>query len=404
MSIQSLLKLTKALSPAVDHTKLRLVTIGFSHFSEKARWAMDLSPYAADYVEELHCPALHLSSTLLNLSNLERVATWDFESNFSSFLNKRHEGKIGRIKSKTGVPKLVLPAKYVIKSADVLDVSQRGPSADSRVVDGGSSGILKFLSDVYPHEMGHLYPSTHENAVIELEHLLDTEFAPAVTQWDFGNILLTGAAFQSALGVNHNENVQKYFVKFLTSQPVPFIEKILSQLLGTRFIVPLMIKANHVYANETVKAADKIHNIFAQMDVLLTKNNPTGDVHSKFLLGTEQITAADIAFASFAACVLFPPQTARLFPALSELQGLTQNTTNTGKPYTACGATNLVNLAQELRHEYRSAQYVLDLYTAQRFRVHPPGYTVNGPEGLKSGESDKKSDVKSRIVQPRVRW
>ena len=176
------------------------------------------------------------------------------------------------------------------------------------------------------------------------------------------------------------------------------VEKVLFQVLGKRFIVPLMIKANHVHANESVKATEKIREIFTKMDALLAKNNPTGDVHNKFLLGTEKITAADIAFASFAACVLFPPQTARLFPALTELHSLVQPT-SANELFTACGATNLVNFAQELRAKYRSAQYVRDLYAAQRFRVHPPGYSVTRPEGAKSMDSN----VMVRKVEPRVR-
>lgn len=40
---------------------LRLVTIGFSHFCEKARWALDRA--GLDYVEDDHAPLLHYSQT-----------------------------------------------------------------------------------------------------------------------------------------------------------------------------------------------------------------------------------------------------------------------------------------------------------------------------------------------------
>lgn len=41
---------------------LRLITIGFSHFCEKARWALDLA--GLDYVEEDHAPVMHWAANL----------------------------------------------------------------------------------------------------------------------------------------------------------------------------------------------------------------------------------------------------------------------------------------------------------------------------------------------------
>ena len=48
-------------------------TIGFSHYSERARWALDHSPLHDKYVESRHVPAFHLSETLLLLSKLPRL-------------------------------------------------------------------------------------------------------------------------------------------------------------------------------------------------------------------------------------------------------------------------------------------------------------------------------------------
>ena len=42
---------------------LRLVTIGFSHYCEKARWALDLA--GLPYVEESHAPLFHVPAALL---------------------------------------------------------------------------------------------------------------------------------------------------------------------------------------------------------------------------------------------------------------------------------------------------------------------------------------------------
>jgi hypothetical protein len=73
MSLKHLLRLVKVLGPRPDHTKPRFVTVGFSHFCEKARWALDMS--GMQYYEEVHCPAMHLSATL-GLVGVERVQTW----------------------------------------------------------------------------------------------------------------------------------------------------------------------------------------------------------------------------------------------------------------------------------------------------------------------------------------
>jgi hypothetical protein len=74
MSLKHFLQVVKALGPRPDHTKPRLVTVGFSHFCEKARWALDVS--GMQYYGEVHCPAMHLSATL-GLGGVERVQTWD---------------------------------------------------------------------------------------------------------------------------------------------------------------------------------------------------------------------------------------------------------------------------------------------------------------------------------------
>lgn len=56
------LKLTKLFSrpPAAPEGGAKLVTIAFSHYCEKARWALDLSPWRDVYVEDAHMPAFHI--------------------------------------------------------------------------------------------------------------------------------------------------------------------------------------------------------------------------------------------------------------------------------------------------------------------------------------------------------
>jgi hypothetical protein len=49
-------------TPLKDNTKIRLVTIGLSHYCEKARWGLDLA--TTKYVEDAHPPGLSAFSTL----------------------------------------------------------------------------------------------------------------------------------------------------------------------------------------------------------------------------------------------------------------------------------------------------------------------------------------------------
>lgn len=403
MALPLLLKMARALSPAPDTARPRLITIGFSHFSEKARWALDLSPWALEYDEEMHYPALHLSSTL-DTKLLDRVVTWSSDSQFHKLLQARYSSeKIAHRKEITSVPKLILPKSYIQKTDcyNVLPNKKQSSRLESFVVSGGSSGILKALSDVFPREMGHLYPASHLDQVIELEHMLDTQFATAVTDWDFANMLLTGAAFHPSTGppdsARSTDNAKsiEFLTSFLATQPVPQVEKIIYKLMFNSVLKPLMIKANNVHADNAAPAKAQIHKIFTLMDTLLARNNPTGNINRLFLLGTERITAADISFASFACGVLLLPQTAGFFPSCERICDSYPSGDKIGAE--SAGVQNLVNFAIQLRAKYRSAQYVCDLYETQRFSTL--GYTFYSADSV--GKGGKGGKV--REVVPRVR-
>lgn len=376
MSLSQLLKVCRVLSPAADATRPRLVTVGFSHFCEKARWALELSPMRKQYYEEIHCPAMHLSATL-DLAAAPRVATWDADSHFQTVLNLRHEPKIAGRKEKTSIPKLVLPQSFMQKHENIrmkspLDGIMTGGAKSSAVVANGSSGILKMLSDIYPAEMGYLYPTGEIGAVvIELENKLDTELGPAATSWAFGNLLLSRADFAADKGATAssgsdktNENTVNFFVSTNFRQKVPLVEKIIWKTLGKGTIIPLMCKANGVTAEATAAAELAIHKAFQDMDALMKRYNPRED-NGLHILGTRHFTAADIAFASLAAPIVLPPQTDNLFISTSELQDLCE------KPHTE-GAARMLKLARDVRAQYRSARHVLSLYNHYRFLQTAP--------------------------------
>ncbi len=59
---KSLLGATDAFGNKLDLSKPTLLTIGFSHFSERARWLLDLT--SLKYIEDRHLPAFHLARTM----------------------------------------------------------------------------------------------------------------------------------------------------------------------------------------------------------------------------------------------------------------------------------------------------------------------------------------------------
>jgi hypothetical protein len=155
-----------------------------------------------------------------------------------------------------------------------------------------------------------------------------------------------------------------------------------------------MSQANNVNSSVVPGALNNIHAVFQAADQLLTANNPSGSTMHSFLLGTERISAADITFASLAAPLLMPPQTATIFTSLPKLQILAE------QPHCE-GAHVSLKLAQELRSRYKSAQYVLDLYAQQRFLVNPLQLSVKGRSGVVGSEAA--GAMQTRVVTLQTR-
>jgi glutathione S-transferase len=112
--------------------KARLITIPFSHFCEKSRFALDLSPLA--YTEEAHAPGFHRPA----LKGLVEDA------------------------SKNSVPLLILEQQ----------------SSDNKTVPPVklqcSTRIMQYLHTAYPTELGHWFP-TDEKECEEALHLINND-------------------------------------------------------------------------------------------------------------------------------------------------------------------------------------------------------------------------------------
>jgi len=101
-----------------------LVTIPFSHFCEKARWALDYTGY--DYVEEGHAPVLH------------RLAVWRATS------------------PRTSVPVLVAGGRVFGDSTDILAHADAFAPPERKLYpdDGGRRAEVRALEDDYDERLG----------------------------------------------------------------------------------------------------------------------------------------------------------------------------------------------------------------------------------------------------------
>lgn len=365
MSLQTILKGVKLLSPKPDLDAVRLVSIGLSHYSEKSRWALDMA--GVDYYEELHCPAMHLSTTVGELRQMCRISTWSNDKHFQDMARVRHDPKTLKRKEMTAVPKLVVPASFLMQHK--IPVPAGSENEKSFVVSSGSAGILRFLSDVYPERMKNLYPSSDLGRdVADLEHLLDTDLGDAAMKWCFGNLILTGDAFKlradrvahiSSRDLINEKSLDMFLNNAVALDGLPWVERVIFQMLGKRFIVPLMTKYNGISGDVTLEARSKICEIFEYMDSLVPSPSTTS---GEFLLGSDHITAADITFASLAMPILLPTQTEPLMGSLRQWDSF-------AKEDNAPGCSEIAYLAKFLRKKHRSAQYALHLY--EKFRLRP---------------------------------
>lgn len=323
----------KTLGNKIDLQQPCLITIGFSHFSEKARWALDLTPL--QYNEDRHLPALHISRTLSDeVDKLERLHMPGVEVDDSD--------KFVRRKERTAVPKLMLPKRF---SPDIV--------GSAAVVKDGSRGIIQFVCTTYQKEVDYLYPASLQQKIVEVENYLENQLSLAVTNFAFGNFLLNdSASFGSA---DNSSTVQYYLDSCANAERVSFVERQLFSLLGHRVFLPLMIKANYINVTATQKAKRDILAAFEYIEEIRSRNGtPSG---SKYMFNTVMPTMADISWAAFAAPVLLPKQTNHLF---FNKETLRQHTSHTP------GGQAYLELSDHLLAKFSGAQAVMQLYAEDR--------------------------------------
>ena len=165
--------------------------------------------------------------------------------------------------------------KFGGKSAPVL-VTKDGNFTDS-------TDILKYLDSIVDSN-AKIYSTTVEKCqqIEEIEEFFDEELATAIRQWGYFN------------AIDRKKIIQEKWC-----QGVPLIEKLLFPVVypPMRSVVK---KKYHVNAESAAQAYEKIKSIFAKVNNLLADGR-------NYLVG-DQMSAADISFASLAAPILQPPQ------------------------------------------------------------------------------------------------
>ena len=247
------------------------------------------------------------------------------------------------------------------------------------VLADGSTGILRYLYMVYGNEdkrMKALYmEGAAEDEIHALEKLLTDDFAPAVSAWIFGNILLTGDSFYSKdKKVNSSDNVEsvRFFVdSCYRNEKVSWMERIAFRILGEKFIVPLMVKHNAVTAQNRDNALLKIESVLREFDARLERKS-TSAAKEQFLIDSSELpSAADITFASFCLPILLPSESKELFTSLEDVEEFLRILEGNNKrtEMVAPGLVQLVKTARRLLKDHPSARYAIDLYRKHRLLI-----------------------------------
>eukprot|EP00731_Ephydatia_muelleri_P022649 Em0015g232a len=216
-----------------------LFTIGFSHYCDKVRWALELiSGY--DFEERPYLPLVHIPMVLAH----------------------------------TGGKNTMTPTL----------VTQDGRPHTN------STDILHYLQQSHPETASFLYPPAQQKDIEEFEKLCDDKLGPNA------RILAYGHIFSSRRGA-----------ALVASMVLPFTSPglVLKTFL---FCYPLvrqvLMFALNINESRVAVAFAKVDEVFAEANRRLAENGGGRG----YLCGTAAISAADLAFASLAYPVVFPPE------------------------------------------------------------------------------------------------
>jgi glutathione S-transferase len=227
-------------------TEYELITIRFSHYNEKARWACDY--FQVCYNERPNLPILHMAPVYF--------ATRKYNAN----------NKADNISSSLSTPVLIEKTSGTIlcDSTDIL-----------RYLDG------KYGSpDTNNNKVHTLYPSEYKSEIMNLEKRLHDRFGTNTRRMAHYYVLADPKLSKQIAFVNLGNSLQSYLYHY----GYGFVKnQVLSQLAATK--------------EGVVKALAIVRKEFEYYGELLEKNG-TG-----YLIG-DRFTAADLSFACMASAVL----------------------------------------------------------------------------------------------------
>jgi len=245
-------------TPEIPIGSAKLVSIPLSHYCEKARWCLDLSPLRDTYIEEAHAPVFHTKHVV-------------------SLTNKR---------SASSTPVFVLSGNS---------------TSDPPTIIQGSAMILAHLAQTFPAELGHLYPPGEKGERVRtLEQVLDNQLGPQSRK------LVYWAMWQARQEGLSTSNP-------LLDALVPKVEALLWNL-GEGKILFKMMQAMNIDADSIVTALEDCRQVFKEASAMLAgegEGEGKGK-QRKYLLGGERMTAADLTLAALAYPLINPPAFASL--------------------------------------------------------------------------------------------
>lgn len=245
-------------TPETPQGSAKLLAIPMSHYCEKIRWALDLSPLRDTYIEEDHQPVFHVKPALA----------------------------LTKDRKATGTPILVISPSSANEPPTVIQ---------------DSATILAYLSQTFPVELGHLYPPGEKgDRVRALEQDLGNRLGPQsrkLAYWAMWQARQEGLVTANPLLEAH----------------LPKAEAVLWNLLEGK-ILPRMMQVMTIDATSVITALEDCRQVFKEASAMLTgEGEGEGNgTQRKYLLGGERMTAADLTFAALAYPLVNPPAFASL--------------------------------------------------------------------------------------------
>ncbi len=215
----------------------RLITITFSHFCEKARWALEYRNIA--FTEEAHLPTFHALPALR--SSRQRM-----------------------------VPVLVADGTAIPDSTAILRWADAQQSTGPR-----------------------LYPDAFADEILALEERFDRDLGPASRRWAYGFIL----------------RERELLLKIAEHGAPPWQHRMLPFVLP--FARWVMRKSMRIDDAGIARSRQKIARVFDDVAALLSDGR-------RYLSG-DQLSAADITFATLAAPALMPAAYGSPLPPIEDL-------------------------------------------------------------------------------------